>query len=267
MQLWLSAAMAAASALAVACAPNAPRGPADARLGSPALVEAGRVPVAWSSAPPLDDLDPARTAANDERARLDREPECTALDVPRAGSRVLRLLGSEPPELVAEADAPLPLEGELYAAVDDRGYLGLLRAGAPSPAFTACYDGPCPSLFGALWREPPTRAEEGSAHAVGPVATGPRKARRTFPAAGDAQDETIGLVGEAGAGAVPPVNGWQLEVAFDLDGDGRDDLEKRWRPCGCEHAVAELRVRRGDAWYASFRRLAGGFSWCGRPAP
>jgi hypothetical protein len=154
-----------------------------------------------------------------------------------------------------------PGVGDHYVIFGPAGYGGSVRVTDREVGDEKCMWDACPGYrIIADWTHGPTgpswpteQPAVAPVIAVGPVA-GPMP-HATLP--------TNDLMDPAPVAKHP--KGWLTELEMDLDGDGRVDVQRRSRRCGCYHLAFETRRRDGDAWTVTERTLNYGNiapGWC-----
>jgi hypothetical protein len=142
---------------------------------------------------------------------------------------------------------PWPPEvGAKLAVVDDGGFVGVVAAikREKEPAFTLCYDGPCPLVWPAKWIEH-AREPSVDADAIGPYGESLRAIRRVFPVPRPIGDDTIGLI-ETTLPETPTTF-----RAWDVAGTGHADFEMVQYRSGT-NGVFEIHQRRAGARVLTF---------------
>lgn len=144
-------------------------------------------------------------------------------------------IADEHPDLHPALGEPLEA-GRHYAAVDDHGFVGTLRAVATRRCLCeGCCTRP---TWQARWIEPPTRRAEGTMIAFGPVNGRFVSARRSLRADTDARRESwTRAEGRA----------WQSLVHVDFEGEP-SALDVRARECGDGASVIEAHALERGEW-------------------
>jgi hypothetical protein len=141
--------------------------------------------------------------------------------------------GPEVPVTLESYGQVWPVKEGRYLAIDKKGVVGVLRAsGKPAPG--RCYDD-CPKVRAdARWVAAPKRAAGDWFVAVGPLDDGKDWPRARVLASGNQE---------------PKGDAWATGLAIDLDGDGKVDLDTRWRyaPPG-RSTRTQVRVRTARDW-------------------
>jgi len=180
--------------------------------------------------------------------------ESCGVDVPSAAGALVAYrvepLANDDVLLQQEYSATPPRVGTRFVVVDESGFVGIVVAKS-AESDRRCSGCGCSVSGRAAWVEHPVLATAGSLDAIGPFRDSFRRIQRLVP-------EPV----RGDVDASVPAPRWRATMtsgAWDLTGDGREDLEAVVHTCEREHARAfELFETRGGVRVLTSRSVVRG---------